>query len=134
MKFQKKVSVQGEWVKVGEDIKDGDIITIANEGKVITGDFGDRPVFKVATKNGEKNLSFNQTTMNNLIDAYGEESNEWQGEKIKVWIMRQSVGGKPKNVVFLTAPEWLLGDDGFYNPKGDIPVIEEEVKTDEIPF
>jgi len=129
MKVQKKISVQGNWVKVKEDISNGDIITIVDDGQILPGDYGEKHVFKVITKNGEKLLTFNQTTMNYVIDAYGEETNEWQGEKVKVWIIKSNVAGKMKDIVYLTAPDWVEGEDGFYPPAkkedDDIPVLEE---------
>jgi len=146
MKVEKRISVQGEWVKVKVDIFNGDLITIANEGEKVKGEFNgkevERNVFKVETKNGIKNITFNQTTMNNLIDAFGEETNEWQGEKVKVWLIKQSVGGKLKDIVYLTAIDWVEGEDGFCAPaikegtkKDDIPVIEEEdIDVKNIPF
>jgi len=133
MKVQKKISIQGEWAKVNEDIFNGDIITIANEGKLVPGDFGERHVFEVQIKDKKiKLLTFNQTTMNYLIDAYGNETNEWQGEKVKVWIVKSNIAGKMKNVVYLTHPDWVEGEDGFYPPEGkkksdeDIPIVEDE--------
>lgn len=139
--MEKKVSILGEWAKVKEDISDGDIIEITNEGEKMAGEFGERNVFKVETKNGIKNMSFNQTTMNYLIDAYGGETNEWIGEKARVWVVKSNVGGKMKDIVYLTAPDWVEGEDGFYPPKtkskaseDDIPVIDEEKDTENIPF
>ena len=81
MKVQKKISIQGEWIDKSKDVKDQDIIKILNEGETIPGDYGDREVFKVETKNGEKLLSFNQTTINNLIDAWGDETEKWIGKE-----------------------------------------------------
>lgn len=125
MKVQKKVSLGGTFAKIKEDIDDQDIITIADEGRIVPGEFGDRHVFKVETKNGEKLMSFNQTSMNNLIEVFGEETNEWQGNKVKVWIVKSNVAGKMRNVVYLAHPDWIMGDEGLM-PDGDIPVIEEE--------
>jgi len=119
----------GEWAKVKQDFFNGDLITIADEGRVVSGEFGDRHVFKVETKNGIKNLSFNQTTMNYLIDVFGEETNEWQGVKVKVWIIKSNVGGKIRDIVYLTAPDWIEGDDGFYPPNDEsIPVVENDIQ------
>ena len=45
MKYQKKVSV-GSFLKKGEDIKDGDLVEVANEGKEVEGivfDLADLP-------------------------------------------------------------------------------------------
>ena len=138
MKVQKKVSIQGDWAKIKEDIFKGDIVKIADEGRLLPGEYGERHVFKVLTKNGEKLLTFNQTTMNYLIDAYGEETNEWQGEKVKIWLVKSNVAGKMRDIVYLTAPDWVEGDDGFYPPEKnnkEIPVVDEEEEgTNEIPF
>ena len=138
MKVQKKVSIQGEFAKVKEDINEGDIIGILNEGKKVAGNYGERDVFSVQTKNGPRNLTFNQTSMNYLIDVFGDETAEWVNKSIKVWINRENVSGKMRNVVYLTHPDWIEGDDGFYPPTKngnnneappledkDIPVIED---------
>ncbi len=74
MRVQKKMSIKGDWAKIGEDVKDGDIVTVLDEGKSVEGDYGERIVFGIKTGNGERLLSFNQTTMNNLIDAFSEET------------------------------------------------------------
>ena len=115
MKVEKKVSVLGEWAKVKVDIFNGDLITIASEGEKVTGEFGERNVFKVETKNGIKNLSFNQTSINYLVDAFGEETNEWQGEKVKVWLVKSNVGGKLRDIVE-AIPSALVGGIAFVVP------------------
>ncbi len=141
MKLQKKVSISGDWAKKGEDIKDSDIVVMLDAGTTITGDYGDRQVFKIKTRNGEKLLSFNQTSINNLIDAYGEETENWVGKNVKVWIVKASVGGKLKDVVYLSAPDWVMTEDGFAPPANktiddsDIPIIEEsDIADEDIPF
>lgn len=128
MLVQKKISIQGEWAKAKIDLFTGDIIRILNKGEIVPGDFGDRHVFKIETKNGEKLLSFNQTTMNYLIDAFGGETNEWQGKEVKVWLIKSNVQGKMKDVVYLTAPDWVETEDGFALPNKDknIPGVEDE--------
>ena len=116
MKVQKKVSVQGDFAKVGEDIKDGDIITILDGGTILAGDFGDRHVFKIKTGNGEKILSFNQTSMNNLIDALGDETDKWAGKEVKVFTVKQMINNKLRNVVYLTSKGWIMTEDGQFMP------------------
>lgn len=132
MKVAKKVTVQGEWAKVKEDIKNGDIIIIADEGKLIPGEYGERNVFKIDLGNENiKLLTFNQTSMNNLIEALGEETNEWIGEKVKVWLYRSMVANKMRDIVYLTHPTWVEGEDGFYPPATSgaddgIPTIDDD--------
>jgi signal peptidase I len=141
LKVQKITRVDGDYAKKGEDIKDGDTITIANGGTIVTGDYGDRPVFKVETRNGEKNLSFNQKSMNNLIDVYGDETGNWIGKKAKVWLVRALVSGKFQQVVYLAGPTWTMLDDGAFvqapnQRTPEIPVVDEDsdVKVEDVPF
>lgn len=140
MEIQKKVSVQGEFAKKGTDIKDGDLVTIKSEGTTISGEFGDRLAFTIATRNGDKVLTFNQTTLNNLVDAYGKESKAWVGKEAKVWIIKMSVSGKIRDVVFLAEPTWEINDEGFfYNPVEQRPVSDKakadtEIAAEDLPF
>ncbi len=117
MKVQKVVRVGGEYAKVNQDFKDGDKLLITDEGQIVSGDYGDRHVFKVETKNGEKNLSLNQTSMNNLIDALGDDTSKWKGQEIRAWVVRQSVSGQLKNVCYLTAVDWGMVEDDKGNLK-----------------
>lgn len=107
MRVQKKISVSGEWAKVGVDFDEGDILEILSEGEITTGEYGDRHTFKIETRNGERNLSFNQTSLNQLIDAWGDDTATWKGKKAKAWILDMNVSGKIRAVVFLTAPNWI---------------------------
>ena len=117
MEVTKKVTVQGEWAKAKEDINEGDLINILDEGKIVDGDYGERKVFTISTVDGEeKMLSFNQTTINYLIDAFGNETKEWIGKRVKVWIMKSNIAGKIKFVVYLTAPDWVEGEEGYFPP------------------
>ncbi len=137
MLLTKKVSIQGEWAKARQDINDGDIITIADEGREIEGDYGMRQVFKVKVGNGvEKLLSFNQTTINNLIDVFDKDTKLWIGKEVKVWIVKSNVAGKIRDVIYLAAPDWQLGEMGFYNPNKDnkTPSFEEELNIENIPL
>jgi hypothetical protein len=118
MKVQKVVRAQGEFAKIGGDIKEGDALVIRDEGQVISGDYGDRNVFRVEKKSWgeEKNLTFNQTSMNNIIDAYGEDTKEWVGKIAHVYIVRQMVGDTLKNVCYLVGDGWVMNDSGKFIP------------------
>lgn len=75
-------------------------------------------VFKVRVSSGEDlALAFNQTSINYLIDAYGEDSEEWKGKRVKVWAVMSNVGGKMKKVAYLTAPDQLI--DGAESDEDD---------------
>jgi hypothetical protein len=134
MKIQKKVSMQGDWVKVNEDITDESLITILDGGKEVDGDYGKRLVFSVKTKNGDKIMTFNQTSLNNLVDAYGDDSMGWAGQMAKVYIVKQKVGDKLKNVAYLCGSNWVMLDDGaFVEQKTQAPKATMTNEYDGIP-
>ena len=108
MKVQKKVSL-GAYAKVGVDFKDGDVLVVLDAGQTTEGEFGTQHVFKIRLPNNEeKNLSFNQTSINHLIEIYGDETEKWAGLNVKVWAIKQNVAGKFRTVVYLTAPDQTL--------------------------
>ena len=142
MLYKKQVSV-GAFAKKNEDYKDGDLLTIANEGKQVEGQFGVQDVFLVKLPKGdEKNLTFNQTSINNIIDAYGPDSKQWVGKQVKVWLILQSVSGKMLKVTYLSHPkaEIVETPQGFvFTIPGNKPVAPEgypaeTINPDEIPF
>ena len=134
MAIYKKVINLGTFAQKGIDIKDGDSVTILDEGKPAEGKFGIQNVFKIKITNGEeRNFSFNSTSLNNMIDAFGEDSKNWVGEKVKVWAIRSNVQGKMINVYYLSHPEAELNEEGVFTLPGkseskleEIPVIEDE--------
>lgn len=127
MKLVKKVSVGGEFAKKGTDVLDGDLIKINNEGDLVEGEYGEQLVLKVQTRNGEKNASLNQTSQNNLIDAFGDETSNWVGKEIKVHLIKAMVSGKMREVMYLAHPEWEMDDEGKFAPKPGI-------NPEDIPF
>lgn len=113
--YQKRIST-GAFLKKGEDIKENDIIEIASEGKEVEGQYGLQNIFLVKTATGkEGNISFNQTTINSLIDAYGEDSKNWIGKKAKVWAILSNVQGKMVKVYYFTHPDAAIDEGGAFN-------------------
>ena len=114
-------SVEGDWMKVGKDVKDGDRLQIKDAGQVIEGKFGEQTVFKVMTKDKQTfNLAMNRTTQNNLAKGYGEESEEWVGKVASAFVVKQMVGDGLKNILYLAPDGWTMTDDGeFVNPNED---------------
>jgi hypothetical protein len=43
---------------------------------------------------------FNTTTWDRLIDAFGEDSAQWKGKKVKVKLENQTVRGEQKQIIF----------------------------------
>ena len=135
--YQKRVSV-GLFLKKGEDIKDGDLVQIASEGKQVEGQYGMQDLFLIKTATKEGNVSFNQTSLNACIDAFGGDSKNWIGKQVKVWAILSNVQGKMIKVYYFTHPEAILDEDGGWTlPKTIKPVgavQEKEIKTEDIPF
>ena len=131
MKYQKKISV-GNFLRKGEDIKDGDKVEIASEGKQISGEYGLQDIFLIKLQDGnEGNVGFNQTSINNLIDAFGDDSINWIGKEVKVMVVKQNVQGKIRPVYYFLHPDTILDDESgeFIIPnksKETIPVMENE--------
>ena len=116
--FARKKAYEYEGQKYEADIKDGDILTILDEGKIIVGQYGEQHVFKVKTRNGEKGLTFNQKSVNNLIDAFGTDSVEWVGKEVKAWVLKAMVSGKMSLIAYITHPDAEMDDDGDFSTKG----------------
>jgi len=134
MKYEKKVSL-GAWLKKGEDVKDGDLVKIANEGKRTSGEYGEQDVFLMKTRDKEGNVSINQTSINNWIDAFGDDSVNWIGKEVKVQVVKMSVQGKVKPVYFFLHPDTILDEESgeFIIPdksKESIPIVESDESGD----
>lgn len=124
--YQKRVTV-GQFLKKGEDFKDGDLVEIASEGVEVEGKYGTQDVFLLKLKEGkEGNVSINQTSINGFIDAFGKEAVNWIGKKVKVVKIKQNVSGKFIDVYYFAHPEAELTEIGFVlsstevHPDGDI--------------
>ncbi len=134
--YARKSEYEYEGVKYEADIKDGDIITIVDAGQITMGQYGEQHVFKIKTRNGEKAITLNQTTMNNLIDAYGDETKEWVGKEVKVWLIKALVSGKMQKVTYLSDQSWEMNDEGkFLSPeKADVDIAgsdEDDINFDD---
>ena len=136
MKFTKRESLAGTYAKKGKDINNGDTITIMSEGKVVEGQFGAQNVFEIKTATGEFIMSFNQTSINSLVDKWGEESTNWKGKQVKIHAIKQNVAGKFINVYYVAPEGYEMGENGFElagsqpTPTDDIPVVNVE----DVPF
>ena len=138
--YRKTVRV-GQFAKKNEDYKDGSVITIKGEGVKTVGQFGEQDIFKCEMENGEeRSMSFNKTSINNMIDAYGEDSKNWIGEKVKVWLILQNVQGKMVRVAYVSHPRADIDDEGnFVLPagvgSGEVnQVVDDEDDSREVEF
>ena len=143
MKQTKKTSIAGDWAKVKVDVNNGDTLEILSDSTIVSGEFGDRQVFKVKTVNGEKNMSFNQTSLNNLIDAYGDDSSKWVGKQVNVTVIKMNVSGKFRDIIYLYGKGWEMQDDGTVKKVGGQGAVkmpegvdypDEDINPEDIPF
>lgn len=144
MKVVKKINVLGQYAKPGEDFKDSEKIEILDGGTETVNKHGPQTVYKIRTQKGEFNMGFNQTTTNNLIDAFGDETDGWIGKRVNNVIMKVMIGGELKTVVYLYADGWKMDNKGkFHGPdsqtsdssEGVVQLNEKpEINPDDIPF
>ena len=134
MIIKKILKPQGSFAKTGEDIKDGDVVTILDEGMTIPGEYGDQDVFKIKTEDGKEFLkAFNQSSKNNFIDAFGENTIDWIGKKAQVFVIKMMVSGKMKNVAFMAPEGWVMMDDGTFASR-DENKDSDEIQDEDIPI
>jgi len=132
MKLQKKETMGVPFAKKGTDVKEGDIVTISSEGKIIETQYGSQHIFEIENVNGvELALGVNQTSINALVDAFGEETADWIGKKVKVHSFKQNVAGKFIQVYYVAPEGYEMGENGFEKAKSAGVVnaqINEEVE------
>lgn len=104
MKVHKKEKM-GNFAEKGVDINEGDMISFVDAGREVPGEYGTQKIFLMQMINGdEKSVAVNQTSINLLIDVYGDDTEKWVGKNVKVWINRENVGGQMRKVLYLTRP------------------------------
>ena len=150
--YKKQSTVKGERVNKSE-LKTGMFAKVKSETKPVQSDYGEQDVAQVAIKGfeGVKNVGLNKTTINGLIDAYGENSVDWIDKVLTVNVEKGIVGGKRVIILYLVPENYTLKEntDGYMEivnpdndsiqkpPEEDIPVInedEERINPEDIPF
>lgn len=143
MRYKKTVRT-GKFLKPNEDFRENELVTVLNEGVTVDGTYGEEHQFKVRTQKGEEGtLRFNKTTINNLIDAFGDEGKGWVGKEVKVWRILQNVQGKMLKVTYLSHPDAEVDEQGNFVIPGkqsepssekEVPYPEEDIDPENIPF
>ena len=91
-----KLKIESIFVIPHTDIQDGDIIKILNEGEERTNRFDQNKtdiVFLVLTPHEEqKFLRMNNTSKNNMIRLFGEETKNWVNKDVLVEIRKTRLG------------------------------------------
>lgn len=150
MKYQKQVSVTGSWAKASElTAKKAKIVSETNpmpssflnkDGSPKTQD-----VCKVKFEGVEEpmNVSLNRATINGLVDAFGEDSADWQNHVLTVATEKVRVAGKAVTALYLVPEGYIKTDDanGYAvivkkseGTKVAEKVMNQEVDDAEIPF
>lgn len=131
------VSVEGEFAKKGEDINPGETVTIVDPGQNIDGQFGEQFVIKVKTKNGDKNVNFNKTTLNILAQEFGVDTAHWVGKGIYIREKKMVIDGKKVDAYYFVTPEWNFDEYGELVKAGATAqptASPEPVSPEDIPF
>lgn len=86
-----------------EEIQDGDIVTITDEGKVVSADDSsfNRESFEVTIDfNGTtKTWTMNTKTCANLTEAWGDDSVKWIGKNVELSKVKRDVFGVERWVI-----------------------------------
>lgn len=144
MRMIKKTSVEGAYAKKAPyeyegkqyeaDIKNGDVVVILNEGSTVSGQFGEQQVFQIETRNGPKNITLNQSSINVLVDELGEDSKDWVGKSVQVITKKDVIAGKRVEIAYLVTAGYVLDEWGDLH-KGEAPVVKEAtLDPEDIPF
>ena len=120
MKYDKPQSVSGAWVK-GSEIQSGARCKLMSAAERMPSQFKDektgetkfQDVAKVLFSGDTetKNISLNRATISALIDAYGDESENWQGHILTCETEKMRVGGRAVIAVYLVPEGYERVDD-----------------------
>lgn len=133
MILQKTEIQQGNYAPFAKkcvEILNGDKISIRDAGRQIQNRFNPekmQTVFTVLTKFGERSLNFNQTSLNALIDAFGEKTDDWINKTVNVLIFKQNVSGKFLDVVYLAPDGYEMTENGLTRTNHTAPVQTPQV-------
>ena len=86
-----KVKIEKKWIKASDISASGDVFTIKNVG-VQTFKDGERIYLEFEEVSGK--LILNQTTINALVSAISDETDDWAGKKVKLKSVYVQFNGK----------------------------------------
>jgi hypothetical protein len=154
MEYQKSSSgIAGDWVK-GEKLTTGTkakLLTAAERRESMFKDkdggvkMQDVAKIKFQGDDTQYNIALNRGTIDALIDAYGNKSEEWVGKVLTVHIEQMNVGGRRVKAVYLLPDGFQVAEDAngymivqripYTDAEG--PVIDypaDDIKPEDIPF
>ena len=109
-----KIDIPSDYVKAKENIRNGDIIRLLDEGKwneledKRSGKVKKVLTFQMELMSGDvKIYTMNKTTMRNMIRGFGtNDSKQWMNKNLKAHIVKQMAFGKLTDVLILTPESW----------------------------
>ena len=136
--YARKEPYEYDGTRYDADLKTGDTVRILDSGTIEQGTYGEQKNFKIKTRNGEKKLAFNQSTINVLVQEFGDDSENYVGKEVKVILKKDVIGGKKVIIVYLVTEGWSLDEYGELVKEGADGIsetnIEEDIKAEDLPF
>ena len=117
--YKKNISLSGKWVKAQElvNVKKAKIVseTTPQPSQFLNkdGSIKNQDVCRVQFEGMSEplNVSLNRATINGLVDAFGEDSRDWQGKYLSVETEKVRVAGKSVTALYLIPEGYEKVDD-----------------------
>ncbi len=98
-----KIELSGDFLKA-EDVKGGEIVMFTDSGITAEITSPEKKVKKVVNfgvriNDDDKTYTPNKTALQILIEAFGDETEEWVGRKFKITLVKVNVFGSMKNSI-----------------------------------
>ncbi len=119
MKYQKQVSLGGAWVKSSE-LQSGTKAKLVSEtvaqpsnytNKDGSAKMQDVAKIRIQGVTDPLNVSLNRATINALVDAFGEDSVNWQNQVLTIETEKVRVAGKSVTAMYLIPAGYKKIDD-----------------------
>lgn len=151
MKYTKQEGIRGAWLEKTMELNDKKA-KLVSETKPVEGQYGNQDVAKIIVQGDKetKNVGLNKPTINGLIEAFGDDSNNWTNKVLTIRTEKMIVSGK-RVIGFYLIPEGfeLTEDAGGYlvitrigkaedkkeeKEEKVVEYPEDDINPDDIPF
>lgn len=151
MKYTKQSNISGAWLKTAE-LKSGTRAKLVSETTPQPSSFTNKDgspktqdIAKIQVEGLKEtfNVSLNRATVSGLIEAFGEDSKDWQGHYLTIETEKVRVGGKIVTALYLVPEGYMYTNDSngyavIVKKETELPIItqpeEGQVDADSIPF
>ena len=85
-----KSYLDGEWLKIGINVENGDTIQFTDSGKEVSGRNGKALAIgvEIESTGARKKMQLNKTNLKIIQSAYGFDSDKWVGKTMKVNLVK----------------------------------------------